>query len=737
MSGSEPSDGALRGPPSQRPAPFINRSLITASVAAGGQDACGAAHPRSVNVPDVSLLSHGIAYALGGVLTWHALRAVAPPARSSRSMQRPFTPPAAPPSTQAAFLLLMTLGLWWPHHWLAGSPRPTLGSAIHVGLAAATAALVFTVLRVSWRWPLRPWGRALVAVLLTGLGATAANFVGIAVVSEATQLDAVQAALIACVIALARRPATATRAERRAPDFSKTMQLKLASIDQDALTQLATRERFEKRLTEAMAVTDRTLRPLAVLFIDLDGFKPVNDTYGHSVGDEVLRQVGRRMQALSRGGDLVARIGGDEFLMMIERVSSPENAVEVAKRLIRTVSKPYLIDGREINISCSIGIAKHPGAGSMAKLVAQADAAMYAAKRAGKSSFRVFTASMESNAEQGMELARDLRHAMERQQFELVYQPKIDARNGQVTGAEALLRWRHPAHGDVPPTVFIPISERFGLMTALSDWVIEEACRQCRAWRDKGLRMRVAINLSAQQMRRDDLVQHLYEMLKKHRIHPSLLTCEITESLAMEDTKATQDTFRRLGQLGIHVSIDDFGTGYSSLAYLRRLPAQELKIDRSFIVDLENSADARAVVDAVVKLAHALGLKVVAEGVESPRQQEILAQLGCDELQGFLFAKPMSARALLIWALSDRSEDTAAFKASLFGDTSVLAGGASPFPSQLPSRLPSQLPSQTPPSPAPATDASPAMGLAWPGQPQPARPATPSLAPTSTVTRSG
>ena len=257
---------------------------------------------------------------------------------------------------------------------------------------------------------------------------------------------------------------------------------------------------------------------------------------------------------------------------------------------------------------------------------------------------------------------------MANDELELYFQPKIDARSGKVTAAEALLRWNHPTRGLVMPGEFIRLAERTGLIGPLGDWVIEAACRQARAWRDKGLRMRVAINLSAHQMRQDDIVDRIADALKRHRIRPSLLTCEITESAAMEDTRATQETFRRLGELGTHLSIDDFGTGYSSLAYLRKLPAEELKIDRSFVQDVEHSPDARAVVDAVLKLAHALGLKVVAEGVENPRQHQILAEMGCDELQGYLFAKPMTARALLLWAIGDRGE-AAVFRNSLFGET--------------------------------------------------------------------
>jgi EAL domain-containing protein (putative c-di-GMP-specific phosphodiesterase class I) len=273
---------------------------------------------------------------------------------------------------------------------------------------------------------------------------------------------------------------------------------------------------------------------------------------------------------------------------------------------------------------------------------------------------------MEEDARERFDLLRDLRLALERNELELFYQPKIDAQTGKVTAAEALLRWQHPNRGMVAPSVLIPIAERFGLIRSIGHWVIEDACRQARVWLDHGLRMRVAINLSAAQMRQDDIVARIEDSLARHGVDPSLLTCEITESVAMEDTKATQAALRQLGAAGIHLSIDDFGTGYSSLAYLRKLPAEELKIDRSFVMDVEHSADARAVVDAVVKLAHALGLKVVAEGIENERQQHILVELGCDELQGFLFARPMTARALLVWALDDRSDDAEGFATSLF-----------------------------------------------------------------------
>jgi diguanylate cyclase (GGDEF)-like protein len=436
----------------------------------------------------------------------------------------------------------------------------------------------------------------------------------------------------------------------------------------DSLTQLPTRLYFEDRLAAAATKADSRNSRLALLFIDLDGFKPVNDTYGHSVGDKVLEQVGQRLKALSRGKDVVARVGGDEFLLLLTNVVTEESVAHVATRLINGISQAYTVDGREVIISCSVGIALYPDGCAHGKLIARADAAMYAAKRSGGSTHCFYSPAMDADAERQFDLLRDLRKALANKEMELLYQPKIDVKSGKVTATEALLRWKHPTRGIILPSVFIPIAERFGLIVALGNWVIEDACRQSRAWRDKGLRMRVAINLSAHQMRQDDIVERITEALNRHKIHPSLLTCEITETAAMEDTKATQETFRRLGELGTHLSIDDFGTGYSSLSYLRKLPAEELKIDRSFIMDLEHSADARAVVDAVIKLAHALGLKVVAEGVENQRQQQILVDMHCDELQGYLFAKPMSARALQLWAINDRTE-AAVFKPSLFDES--------------------------------------------------------------------
>ena len=534
------------------------------------------------------------------------------------------------------------------------------------GIAVCLLAMSLIVITVEFKPSRKAQATRLAgAVLGAGLMTLAASVHDAAAVvvplawSEALLLAALCGLTGLLLQALALGPMRETEPSKRAASLAPTV---------DSLTQLPTRVYFEDRLAAAATKADASATKLALLFIDLDGFKPVNDTFGHSIGDLVLEQVGQRLKAMSRGKDVVARVGGDEFLLLLSNVTSHEGIANVAERLIQGLSQPYAAEGREVMISCSVGIALYPDGCSHAKLIARADAAMYSSKRSGGSKHCFYSASMDADAEAQFELLRDLRKAVGAKEFELFYQPKIDSKSGKVTAVEALLRWKHPTRGMLLPNTFIPIAERFGLIGQIGNWVIEDACRQSRQWRDKGLRMRVAINLSAHQMRQDDIVERITGALETHRIHPSLLTCEITESAAMEDTKTTQTTFRRLGELGTHLSIDDFGTGYSSLAYLRKLPAEELKIDRSFIMDLEHSADARAVVDAVIKLAHALGLKVVAEGVENQRQQTVLVGMHCDELQGFLFAKPMSARALLLWAMNDR-DDTAVFKPSLFDET--------------------------------------------------------------------
>ncbi len=451
----------------------------------------------------------------------------------------------------------------------------------------------------------------------------------------------------------------------------------------DPLTLLPNRLLFEDRLSHALRLLDRSRQRgagprLAVMFVDLDGFKPINDSFGHAAGDAILRSAAERLRLQARDSDTVARVGGDEFLILLENLDDPADCLAVAHRLLHALGQPFEVAGKTVQIACSIGIVVYPDHGERDKLVANADAAMYAAKRAGGNSYALFESHMDSDATAQLSLQQDLRQAIARGELALHYQPKIDARRGRINGVEALLRWRHPERGNVSPAEFIPVAERFGLIAQLGNWVIEEACRQMAAWNWDGLRMRVAINLSAYQLRESGLAERIRDALQRHGVPASHLLCEITESVAMEDTRATQRTIEELGRIGVYLSIDDFGTGYSSLHYLRSLPARQLKIDRSFVRDLEEQEDARAVVDAVVRLAHALGLRVVAEGVETAGQRDILAAMHCDELQGFFFARPMPADALLAWAGGDKPAGAADFSPSMIGNYAELSGTPQP-----------------------------------------------------------
>ncbi|HEX6704329.1 MAG TPA: bifunctional diguanylate cyclase/phosphodiesterase [Albitalea sp.] len=556
-----------------------------------------------------------------------------------------------------------------------------LGSA--VAAAAAQALTVWTLVR--WRRRDRPTlcrRSALVALAPAAVGLLPLAIAGLALPFPAS--PSTDGPELLCALLAATMAALALQAARMERDLLGKHQMLGAQLKQanahlqrtplaDPLTGLLSRLGIETALRKAALAAEAQGQRIALLAIGLDGFRSVNDSFGHALGDSVLREVARRLSDETSGHHL-ARLGGDEFVLMLQGQVDRQGLGRVAGRLLELLDGPLTCDGHELTLSASIGIACFPEDGGASKLLARANAAMHAAKEAGGSTYMTFEPRMQDDARDRHELLRDLRHAIENKQLELFYQPKIDARSGQVTAAEALLRWHHPIRGTLSPDVFIPLAERHGLIGALGNWVIEDACRQARVWRERGLKMRMAINLSVFQMRQNDLVERIQASLKRHGVNPQRLTCEITESVAMEDTQVTQRTFERLGQAGIHLSIDDFGTGYSSLGYLRRLPATELKIDRSFVMDLDTSADARAIVDAVLKLAHAIGLKVVAEGVENIRQRDILLELGCDEFQGYLFARPMSARALLLWAVDDKPAKNA-FRPSLFAETDLSSEG--------------------------------------------------------------
>lgn len=425
----------------------------------------------------------------------------------------------------------------------------------------------------------------------------------------------------------------------------------------DSLTELPNRLLLLDRLQRAMGRATRHHKQLAALFLDLDRFKQINDTLGHSTGDRLLRAVAGRLAKCLRQGDTVARLGGDEFAILLEDLDHPEDVAPILEKLLDTMRHPFVLEGREFFLSFSIGICMYPQDGGDAEtLLRNADTAMYRAKAEGRSSYRFYTADMNARAFERLDLESKLRRALEREEFVLHYQPKLDLGTGLVTGVEALLRWRHPDQGLVPPGDFIPTLEDTGMIVPVGRWVLHEACRQARAWREARLPpLTMAVNLSTHQFRRDDVCTLVREMLECHDMPPAELELEITESALMDDVSRAADSIRRLRAQGVRVAIDDFGTGYSSLAYLKRFAINSLKIDRAFVRELCDNHDDAAIVSAVLAMAQRLQLQVVAEGVETRAQLEFLRAEGCDQLQGYLLARPMPGSQLPAWLAQGHS----------------------------------------------------------------------------------
>jgi diguanylate cyclase (GGDEF)-like protein len=402
----------------------------------------------------------------------------------------------------------------------------------------------------------------------------------------------------------------------------------------DALTGLANRELFGKRLGEALA----SQKPFAVCVLDLDRFKVINDSLGHGAGDALLKLVGRRLQASTRTDDMVARAGGDEFLLLLTDVGARADIERLAARWTEALASPYRIQGTALHVSPSIGIACYPSDGGNGEvLLAHADEAMYHAKQCGRNMYRFYDSGMTGFSRERLTVESDLRQALANNEFKLFYQPKVDVGTGQVRSLEALIRWRHPERGLVMPGEFISIAEDSGLILPIGTWVIREACRQARAWQQQGLPyLRIAVNVSPMQFRQNDFATIVRAALADNSLDPSYLEIELTEATLMHSAERSAAMLEQLSSLGVVVAIDDFGTGYSSMTYLQRFPIDKLKIDLSFVRDLETNQDDASIVRAIISLAHGLRLKVVAEGVESPGQLDILQALGCDQYQGYL-----------------------------------------------------------------------------------------------------
>ncbi len=415
----------------------------------------------------------------------------------------------------------------------------------------------------------------------------------------------------------------------------------------DQLTGLPNRALFYDRLNQTLARTRWHQQHVAVMFLDLDRFKVINDTLGHDMGDLVLKEVAARLLSLVRDGDTVARLGGDEFAIILVDIATSDDIPNLAQTILGALETPLEIKGQEFFVTTSIGISCHPGDGDDARLlVTNADIAMYHAKEQGRNNYQFHSSSMDAKAVERLLLETRLRHALEREEFQLHYQPKVDLGTGQLNGMEALVRWQPPGEEMISPMHFIPLLEDTGMIVPVGEWILYTACAQTKAWHEAGFtKLRVSVNLSARQFKQQGLVEMVIRVLEKTGLDPQHLELEITESILMEHKDRTADALSRFNDLEIHITIDDFGTGYSSLGYLKRFPIKTLKIDRSFIQDIPDDADNVALTQAIIAMAQSLKINVVAEGVETNEQLVFLMNLQCNEIQGFYFSRPLTVDA--------------------------------------------------------------------------------------------
>lgn len=411
----------------------------------------------------------------------------------------------------------------------------------------------------------------------------------------------------------------------------------------DVLTGLPNRFLMQDRLTQAIAHAHRNRLRVALIHIDLDRFKVVNETLGHYVGDALLKQAAERVRKASRGADTVARVGGDEFTIVFPNVTSLQTLSAAAEVMLDDLAKPFPSEDQELFVSASVGISLYPDdARSVDELIKHADAAMSTAKHLGRNNFQFFTAGMNQEVQDRMLIEAGLRSAIHRNELSLVFQPKIDLATRRIFGAEALLRWRHPKLGMISPARFVPVAEEAGLVGQIGEWVLHTACRQIRQWQDAGHSLQVAVNVSARQFQDYDVAELVKDIMRDTGVVASNLEVELTESAVMNDAEASIVTLERLAALGVQIAIDDFGTGYSSLSYLKRLPLDLLKIDQSFVRDISSDPNDAAIVRAIITLARSLGIKVIAEGVENEAQLAFLNAYGCHYAQGYLFGRPLT-----------------------------------------------------------------------------------------------
>jgi diguanylate cyclase (GGDEF)-like protein/PAS domain S-box-containing protein len=417
------------------------------------------------------------------------------------------------------------------------------------------------------------------------------------------------------------------------------------SARHDYLTALPNRMLLNDRVTQAIALAARHGKKVAVLFLDIDGFKHINDSLGHPIGDKLLQSISRRLVNCVRVSDTVSRQGGDEFVVVLSEVELPEDAAISARRMLAAVAQPHSINQHELHVTTSIGVSVFPDDGRDAEtLIKNADTAMYQAKENGRQTYRFFKPAMNVRAVERQSIEESLRRALERREFSLHYQPKINLKTGEITGAEALIRWTHPTRGLVPPGIFIPVAEDCGLILPIGNWVLQEACRQTHAWLEAGLRFTsIAVNISAMEFRSDHFLEGVFKILKETGLHPSFLELELTESVLMKRAESTDLILKELRAMGVHLAVDDFGTGYSSLSYLRKFPIDALKIDQSFVRQITTSPSETTIVAAIISMGRSLNLRVIAEGVETQEEMAFLQAHHCDEAQGYYFSRPLPA----------------------------------------------------------------------------------------------
>jgi diguanylate cyclase (GGDEF)-like protein/PAS domain S-box-containing protein len=418
------------------------------------------------------------------------------------------------------------------------------------------------------------------------------------------------------------------------------------SAQHDFLTGLPNRMLLNDRVSQAIVLAPRHQKKVAVLFLDLDGFKHINDSLGHPTGDKLLQSIARRLVDCVRGSDTVSRQGGDEFVVLLSEVEQPEDTAITARRLLQAVAEAHSIEQHDLHVTTSIGVSVYPDDGLDAEtLIKNADTAMYQAKENGRQSYQFFKTAMNVRAVERQSIEESLRRALERQEFSLYYQPKVNLRTGLIAGAEALLRWTHPIRGPVSPAQFIPVAEDCGLILQIGNWVLREACRQARAWLDAGLPVAtMAVNISAMELRAESFLEGVFAILKETRLDPRFLELELTESVLMKHAESAESILKTLRAQGVQVAVDDFGTGYSSLSYLRRFPIDALKIDQSFVRQITTAPGETTIVTAVIGMGRSLKLRVVAEGVETQAELAFLQAHHCDEAQGYYFSRPVLAQ---------------------------------------------------------------------------------------------